>query len=72
MDYENYSTVELRWDQTPPDGTVSSSQEVSKAKTFTVTWPGGDDSWSGISDHFDVKVRIDGGSWQSWKTNVAV
>ena len=57
-------------DATPPVGTLALSPDTSGTTTFTVSWAGsGDDGdGSGLSGVYDVKVKIDDGTWEFWQT----
>ncbi len=69
-DYQNYATVELRYDSTPPFGSDAASPLYSTTLDFTVNWTAGADSGgSGISG-YNVKVK-DGavGAWTDWLFN---
>ncbi len=62
LDFNNRSVVELRYDATPPTGTLASSPPTSRTLTFTVTWGGGSDTGSGLSGVYDVRVLGDADS----------
>ncbi|MFQ5825285.1 MAG: FG-GAP-like repeat-containing protein, partial [bacterium] len=64
-------TSNIALDSTPPVGTEASSPDTSSEESFVVTWgnTATDGNGSGLSGIYDVKVQIDGGAWQDWRTN---
>jgi flagellar hook capping protein FlgD len=70
VNYDNYSIVEMRYDITPPTGTMAESPDTSATEIFTVEWSGADDAGgSGLSGTYDVKVKEGAGAWSDWKVN---
>lgn len=57
-------------DTEPPVVTVN-PLPIFSLRNFTVSWSGEDSGGSGIA-YYDVQVRVDGGEWQAWLTNVIV
>ena len=60
----------LSLDSSPPQGTIASSPDTTGPGEFLVSWAGNqtDGNGSGISGSYDVKIKIDDGEWQPWKT----
>jgi hypothetical protein len=70
INHLNYSVVKLRYDQTKPEGSVASSPDSTRNENFTVTWSAGIDSGgSGLTNHYDVNIKVGTGNWNTWKTN---
>jgi len=69
VNYLNHTNVNLRYDATPPSGTVASSPESSSSLSFTVSWEGANDgAGSGLASKYDVRVKMDDQDWSDWKT----
>ncbi|MGB3340229.1 MAG: Ig-like domain-containing protein [bacterium] len=70
LDFNNYASVELRYDGTDPSGSNASSPLYSVNEDFTVNWTSGSDTGgSGLSGTYDVRVKDGSGSWTPWLTN---
>lgn len=70
VDFNNNSIVEMRYDITPPTGTMAQSPDTSATEMFSVHWSGGDDTGgSGLSGFYDVKYKEGNGAWIDWKIN---
>jgi hypothetical protein len=69
LDYQNYSTVELRYDSTPPTGSDASSPLYSTTLDFLVDWTAGIDSGGAGISGYDIKVKDGAGSWIDWLSN---
>jgi hypothetical protein len=74
VNYQNYSTVELRYDGTAPINTMAFvAADTSVSSTFLVSWSGASDiGGSGLSGYYNVQVRTDGGAWKSWKDSTSL
>ncbi|NIR52392.1 T9SS type A sorting domain-containing protein [candidate division KSB1 bacterium] len=68
---QNNQAVVLRYDVTPPSGTLGSSPTTSDEETFEVSWEssGTDGDGSGLSGVYDVQVQVNGGAWTPWLTD---
>lgn len=62
---DSSAVVDIRYDATPPSGSVASSPDTSETEDFTVNWSSGNDAHSGI-ESYQVKVKEDTGSWTDW------
>jgi hypothetical protein len=60
----------LRLDSEPPSGSLASSPAAAGATSFQVSWSTGNDNGVGVSDTFDVFVKVDEQGWLPWKTNI--
>ncbi|MFQ5434070.1 MAG: FG-GAP-like repeat-containing protein, partial [Anaerolineae bacterium] len=71
VDFQNRAAVTLRYDNTPPSGTLAGSPAISAEESFEVQWDGSgtDGNGSGLSGFYDVRVQVDGGIWTPWLTN---
>ena len=59
----------LRLDSTSPVGAIANSPAVSDQPTFIVTWDGASDgTGSGLSERYDIQVRINNSQWTAWLT----
>ncbi len=63
-------SIQFALDSRPPSGTLAVSPDTTASGEFLVRWgqSGSDGLGSGLSGIYDVRVRIDNGDWQSWKT----
>jgi len=59
----------LRLDKTPPSGSTASSPAASGSPSFQVSWSPGEDAGVGVSDTFDVYVKVDEQGWLPWLTD---
>jgi len=65
--YQNNATAALRYDGTPPAGSVASSPPFSNIPSFSVDWTAGSDAGgSGLSGRYAVRIRDGAGSWSIW------
>ncbi len=64
-------STEIALDGTPPTGTFAGSPDTTAVKSFTVDWGGSatDGNGTGVAG-FDVRVQVNGGNWQQWKTDI--
>ncbi|MFQ5602193.1 MAG: FG-GAP-like repeat-containing protein [bacterium] len=61
--------TEIRLDNTPPVGAFASSPQNSSSPDFQVSWGSGASDGSGVGvEGFEVRVQINNGPWQSWRT----
>ncbi len=60
----------LSLDSVPPSGTLAHSPDTTGVGEFLVSWHSNptDGIGSGISGIYDVRIRIDDGAWQPWKS----
>ncbi|MBN1560717.1 VCBS repeat-containing protein [candidate division KSB1 bacterium] len=56
----------LRLDSTPPYGSLAASPAVSAATSFQVSWTAGEDAGVGVSNTFDVYVKVNQDGWTRW------
>lgn len=70
-DFQNFSSVLLRYDTTAPTGATASSPDTSADETFTVNWggTGSDGDGAGLSGGYDLRVQVDGNAFANWLTN---
>ncbi|MFN2298824.1 MAG: Ig-like domain-containing protein [Anaerolineales bacterium] len=72
-DWAGNQAVAVVWDisndHTAPTLDVTPLPPIQDSTVVNLTWTASD-SFSGL-DSFDVKVRIDGGSWAEWQTGLA-
>ncbi len=67
VDHQNSASVALRYDVTPPVGTLAHSPGTSSTPAFTVSWDGASDNpGAGLAGKYDVQIKIDEGNWQPW------
>ena len=59
----------LRLDASPPVGSRASSPEESGSTSFQVSWSTGTDQGVGVSDTFDVYVKVNESGWTRWLQN---
>lgn len=71
VNFQNNASVALRFDNTPPTGTVANSPAISSNPSFTVSWAGtgSDGAGSGLSGFYDIRVKINNGSFTTLQTN---
>lgn len=60
----------LRIDSTPSENSRAESPQVSGATSFQVTWSTGEDAGVGVSDTFDVYVKVNNDGWTRWQHNI--
>jgi subtilisin family serine protease len=66
--YLNRAQDTIKFDNTPPSGSMASSPSESGNLNFNVTWSPGTDIGSGLAGLYDVRSRDGiGGSWVDWR-----
>ena len=59
----------LRLDSTPPQNARASSPDVTANTSFQVNWTPGEDTGVGVTDTFDVFVKLNDEGWNIWLTD---
>jgi subtilisin family serine protease len=69
--YAHRAQDSLKFDNTPPAGSIASSPLISGTLSFTVHWSQGSDVGSGLSGFYDVRYKEGvGGIWTDWEVNI--